>query len=128
MISLNSLRGSVRRIARISGIDALVVGTTAMYTVPTGRTLVVTGVVPRVTVGTAVTVDGSVSLGTSGSFDQIVPTAVTNQMRAVNDEYALPVSAKAVIVPAGGTVTFRRVTGGTGTTLTIDVDLLGYEY
>lgn len=111
-------------LATITGINAKATGTTALYTVPTGKTLIVTGVYVLTTAATAITIGPSADVGVTAG-DIYANTAMT----------ALTTTGKVFQYVTGGVysssaatnvVNFNINTGATGTSQTLTVNLVGY--
>lgn len=122
---------AVTRLATVTGIDAKAVAITTLYTVPTGKSLVVTGIVIRCTAFTV----GSKSIqavasfgGNSATYDDYINSAtytIAAAARAIRDtilDTAYP------IYVAASLFRISIETGSDATTETWAVDVFGYLY
>ena len=116
----------MQRLATITGISATATGSTLLYTVPAGKTLVVIGVIPTVTAQTSATVGATAQVETSPAAADIFPSDLMTGLLAVNDDWTFWAGAKGIVVPAAGTVSFNITVAATATSQTLSVDLIGY--
>lgn len=108
-----------------TGINAKTAASTTLYTVPTGRTLVVTDCIVRVTAASSITAGPSASITASTSGTIFASSAMTG-LTATPQLFAYPTSGISVTASAGETIAFVVGTGATGTSQTVAVDLIGY--
>lgn len=109
-----------------TGINAKTVANTALYTVPGGKTAIVTGYVVRVTAASAVTVGASAGVGNAAGTNNIAASQAMAALVATDDLYAWPIVAASKTATATNSVYFNLGTGATGTSQTVAVDLIGY--
>jgi len=115
-----------RRLATVTGINAKTVAATTLYTVPSGKTAVITRAVIRCTAATAITVAPTVGIGVAaGEDDNFASTALTG-LTTDTAEWHFTRSGLAVKNAAAAVVKLGVDTGATGTSQTIAVDLIGY--
>ena len=122
------LVGSVPTLlSRTTGINLKTIGTTDLYTVPTGKTLVITQVVIRLSAADTIAVVATGGIGTNGTQDDIIPaialtglTGLTKIFMMANNNLISTVAAGDAVVKLGIDV------GATATTATGIVDLFGY--
>lgn len=116
------------KLATVTGIDAKTVAQTTLFTVPTGKSMIVTHVVIRVTAFTvgSKTVQTVASFGgNSATYDDYIDSA-TYTVAAV-DKVTIDSNWAAAPVYAAATVFKLAVeTGSNATTETWAVDVLGY--
>lgn len=122
---------AVTRLATITGIDAKAVAITTLYTVPAGKSLVVTDVVIRCTAFTvgAKTIQAVASFGgnfaTYDDYLNSVTYTIAAAARAIRDTV---LDAAYPIYAAGSTFRLSIETGSDATTETWAVDVFGYLY
>jgi len=114
------------RLITITGVDAKVTGTTTLYTVPTGKTAVITGAVIRCTAATAITVAPALGIGVAAGEDDIFASTALTGLTATTKVWSFGASGLAAPVAAAGVIKLGIDTAATGTSQTIAVDLLGY--
>lgn len=117
----------VQLLSTTTGINAKTAASTTIYTVPAGKTLVVTRVVVRVTAATAITVGASASVTASTSGTIYASNAMTT-LTATPQLFKFPDDGISVTAGAGETIAFVVGTGATGTSQTVSVDLIGYLF
>ena len=122
--------GSILKIATITGINAKTVATTSLYTVPTGKSLIVTLFVVRVTAFTAggKTVQAIYNVGGNATDYNNILNSVSPTIGAVNEYYPIILlDGTNLAVQAATTVlTLNITTGSNATTETWAVDVFGY--
>lgn len=108
-------------------IDVTTTGTTGLYTVPTGRSAVITAVIIRPTTATAVNADGVISVGTNAStYDDIIAATTLTGLDATTEHFVATPGGVSHTGAAAEVITFQVDTAETGTDLTVTVDLIGY--
>jgi hypothetical protein len=127
---MGSLReNAITKLATITGIDAKVVATTALFIVPTGKSLIVSKIVIRITNFTvgAKSVQVIASFGgNSATYDDYLNSityTVTALSKAIQDEV---LDVEIPIYPAATSFRLSIETGSDATTETWAVDLFGY--
>jgi hypothetical protein len=122
--------GTIRRLATSSAINVLVTGTHTLYTVPTGRSAVITAIYARVTSydGTDKTTDVTFNMGgNSADFDDWVDGVSYPTTTAVTVFEIAPVPGTAVAYyTAGYPFTFNVVTASDGVTEQWTLETFGY--
>lgn len=129
VLELHNPRLAPSIVATITGINAKTVATTTLYTVPAGRTLVVTDVIVRCTAFTV----GSKSIqavanigGNSTSFNDFL-NAKTYTISAAGQLKRENVNDTQVVTYAAGVAfSINITTGSNATTETWAVDVIGY--
>lgn len=102
-------------------------GTTTLYTVPTGLSALVTGVMIEITAATAAAGDAVVSIGTNAStYDDIIVATTLTGLDATTEAFMLLVEGNIHKAAAAEVITFQVDTADTGTTLTATVNLIGF--
>lgn len=110
-------------LAIVSTINAKNTGTTALYTVPTGKTAIITSTYIRCTAATAITVGPSVDIGVTAG--DIYPNTALTTLNAANKQFGFFSTGIAQSPTAGQTVNLNINTAATGTSMTIEVIMLG---
>lgn len=109
-----------------TGIDGKTIATTNLYTVPTGKTLIVTEAIVRVTTATAITVPPTLGIGiAAGESDIYAPVSLTG-LNATTKIYRFSASGTYASGSAGQVIKAGIKVGATATTMTISIDLIGY--
>jgi len=110
-----------------TGVNLDTVSTDALYTVPTGRSAIITEVRIRLTTATAPGGDAVVSVGTNAStFDDIIAATTLTGLNLTTEVFAIITPGLSHIGAAAEVITFQIDTADTGTTVTATVDLIGY--
>jgi hypothetical protein len=109
-----------------TGIDAKVVATTNLYTVPAGKTCVVCSTIVRVTAANNITVVPTLGVGIAAGEDDILSSAATTGLNTLGEMWRADVEGVAVTGAAGEIIKLGIDVGATATTMTIAVDLTGY--
>jgi len=109
-----------------TGINAKTVATTNLYTVPAGKTAIITGVIIRCTVATAVTVVPTLGVGIAAGEADIMPSTALTGLDLTTEFYRYSVEGVVVTGAAAAVIKLGIDTGATATTMTIAVDLIGY--
>ena len=114
-------------LAQVTSIDLTSTGTTSLFTVPTGLSARILGLVISPTTATAAGGDAVVSVGTNAStFDDIISATTLTGLSATTEIYNVNTPGISHVAAAGETITFQVDTGDTGTALTATVELIGY--
>lgn len=118
----------VHRLSETTGIDAKTTGTTNLYTVPASTTTIVLGAVVRVTAASGITVAATAGIGIAAGEDDIFASEALTDLLAVGDVWVF--SSQGIIVDGNATevIKFGIDTAATGTSQTLAVDLIGYEF
>jgi len=108
------------------GVDLTTGAKTVIYTVPTGKKLVVTGVLVRVTTGIGTVSDADLGVGTNVNADNIIPSTTLTGMATTDDAELLIPTGSYVLADAGQDVSIEVDIPAGASLLEADVDLLGY--
>lgn len=114
-------------LATVTGINAKTTGTTALYTVPAGKTAILTNAVVRCTAATAITNGPTASIGvTASSYSDIYASA--NIVALTTTSQAFGYSSVGMFAQALTTnvITLNITAAATGTSQTVSVDIMGY--
>lgn len=114
-------------LATITGINSKSTGATALFTVPTGKTAIITACIVRCTAASAITVGPSADVGDSvnGAASVYANTALTTLTTTVK---AFGYSSVGIFdqVAAASVINFNINTAATGTSQTVSVTLIGF--
>lgn len=108
-----------------TGIDGKVVANTALYTVPAGKTLIVTGFVVRATASTAITVGATLGFGNVAGTNNISAAAASG-VNSTTTTYQIALNGSTLLTVAAGVVYLNLTNAATGTSQTLACDLIGY--
>ena len=116
-----------RVLATVTGIDGLANAATTLYTVPSGRTAIITEIVIRCTAADSVGTPASVTVGTNAtSYNDIKGSTTLTSLDATTKAFVISTAGAVVHIATASEVIKINVNGGLGTTLTLAVDLIGY--
>jgi hypothetical protein len=114
-------------LGQATGVNLDAVSTDVLYTVPTGRSAVITSVAVRLTAATAAAGDSIVSVGTNASsYDNIITSSTLTGLDALTETFVIVTGGLIHTAAAAEVVTFNITTADTGTTATAAVELIGY--
>lgn len=124
----NSVLDETRQLlSTVTGVDAAATGSTALYTVPNNKQVMITDVIVQVESATGVTDPATVGVGVAaGEDDIILPTQLIGAL-AANQSYHLDVTGQARIAAAGETISFGVDIAITGTSQNLSVYLIGVQ-
>ena len=113
-------------LARVTGIDGTAIATTTLYTVPTGKSVIVTRVVVRCTAATTPAAGPTFGVGIAAGEDDIVASAA--HAAFINTDTFVIVFPKdpAVVATAAQVIKLGIDTGSTNAAMTLAVDIQGY--
>ncbi len=126
-ITANSLPVIIN-LSATTGIDAKTTGTTSLYTVPAGKTLIVTGATVRCTAASAITIGPTLGIGVAAGEDDIFASTTLTTLTTTAKVFGFTATGMSVKVDAGGIVKLGLDTAATGTSQTLAIDLIGYLY
>ncbi len=121
-------RHLVRGLGLLNSVNGKIVGTTTLYTVPTGNTAIITGCILRLTVVTALTGTMTAGVGIAAGEDDIFPATVLTGFNALNHVYLFNTTGKRVAATSGQAIKLGIDVAFGGTTATMDAQLIGWEY
>jgi hypothetical protein len=108
-----------------TAIDLKTVGSTALYTVPSGKTLVQAYAVVRITAASAITAAATVGFGSNGTQDNLAFPQEMFGTFAAGDKWDIVPLGKGVVVAAAGVVSFGVDVAATGTSQVATVYFFG---
>lgn len=109
-----------------TGIDGKAVANTALYTVPGGKTAIITAATIRCSAATAITVGASAGIGNISGTSNIFSSTAMTTFTTTTQCFQFAAVGVSVITAATGQIFLNIGTGATGTSQTLSVDLLGY--
>ena len=113
-------------ITSINAFDLTAAATTGLYTVPASNTLLLSGIIIRVTSSSNVTVDAQVEIGVNPSTDNLFAVETLVQTRDFNDLWSFWADKSTnVVIPGGETIDLTVVTGAAASSLYADIFLIG---
>lgn len=125
--SIPSWQTGITLISRTQNINALSLGTTTLYTVPSGKSLVVTKVVPRSTTLTGPNTQATASLGANATSYNDFYAANTFLFDAAPEAFTISPTNYVYPVYAAGKVFSLKITvASTSTTELWAIDVFGY--
>ena len=105
---------------------------TTLYTVPTGKTAVVTHIVLRMTSASNVTGVATITAGVTAAWTSILASTALTGFDATGEYIVLHVANPSIVTAAAGVIKLDVATGATttdvGDTYTFNVSLFGYLY
>lgn len=114
-------------LSTITAINGKTTGTTNLYTVPTGKTAVVTAINIRCSAASAITIGPTIGVGVAAGEDDIMMPQ-TNTITATTQSFNWPIIGRSVIAPAAAVIKLGLDTAATGTSQTLEIDVIGYTY
>lgn len=124
--SFGQVTGQMPLLATVTGINAGTVANTALYTVPAGRTAVITGIVVRCTAASAVTSGPNIGVGNVAGTNNIFASATLAALTTTSAIYSFGFAGMSVSTAAAGIIYGNISTAFTGTSQTIAIDVMGY--
>lgn len=109
-----------------AAVNLKTVGTTNLYTVPTGKNAIITDVIIRCTDAASFTVAPAVGVGVAAGEDDIMSSMTLVGFTALNKVFRYSCEGTYVSVAAGSVIKLGVDTGATATTATAEVILRGF--
>lgn len=116
----------VSRLASVAGISGTATGVTSLYTVPAGRTAIITSANVRCTAATAITVGPTLGIGVAAGEDDIYVSTSLTALIVVGQLYGFSTVGMSVSAVAGSVIKAGIDTAASGTSQTLTIDLVGY--
>ncbi len=120
--------GDVGILATVTSIDATSTGTTALYTVPVGKTAVILDAIVRCTAATAISAPAEGGVGIAAGEDDIFSSQSFTSLTASGAHYRFPGGGFSQTAEASDVIRLGIDTAATGTSQTLAVDLIGYVF
>ena len=114
-------------LAEVTGINAKSTGTTTLYTVPSGSTVVILEVVLRCTAATDITAPAEAGVGIAAGEDDIFASQPLYGLTATGKQFTFPNGGLAATAQSDEVIKLGIDTAATGTSQTLDADIIGYE-
>lgn len=108
-------------------INLKTTGNTTLYTVPSLTSVMIGRIVIKITSASSITGVGSISLGTSASANEIIPTTVLTGLSSVDKYYTITPTGTSLTANAADQIILKVVSGYTATTATATVYLYGSD-
>ena len=116
----------IRQLANSVAIDAFSATAQAVYTAPPSKQVVITGLTLRCTAAVAVSAPATVKLEINPAAGDLFDAEILTAVLAVDDQWSFVAEGRGLVVPAGGQVDVTVTNAATGTSQTLNADLLGY--
>lgn len=122
-----SMDGS-RLLSSVSGINLLSTGNTALYTVPTGLTLLVDAVILRCTEATAITSPASAGAGEGAGANNVFPAQILTGLNQAALFFMFPPGGTIAVLTAGQVLNLGVTAPAVGTSQLVSADLIGRTF
>lgn len=109
----------------VTGVNAKTVANTTLFTVPTGKTAIVTSVVVRCTAATAITAGPTVNISTTATGD-IFASVTMSALSSTTKAYIFTSTGGTTVAAATTTVKFNLTAVATGTSQVLTIMVIGY--
>ena len=110
----------------VTSVDLGAVATTNLYTVPTGKTAIITDAVLKPTTATAAVGDAVVGIGVAAGEDDIFSSQTLTGLNLTTERFKFLSSGVSVTAAAAAVIKAGVDTADTGTALVANVYLIGY--
>lgn len=110
----------------LTGISGTATSQNLAFTIPSGRTFIMTGFVARCTAATAITVGPSISVGSTSGGTDIYPSTAITALTATTKAFNQPIIGMTLALAAASTIYFNITNAATGTAQTLAFDIRGY--
>lgn len=118
-----------QKLATITGINTKSTGQTNLYTVPTGKTCVITQAIVRCTAASAITNGPTASIGfTSTAYTDIYIAENMMVLTGTTAIFGYVTVGMSAIAVATTIIKFNISSASSGTSQTVAVDLIGYLF
>lgn len=130
---IEALNQGIHNLSTTTGIDLSAIGTTALYTVPTGQSAIIIGAIVRVTdltSGSTVSSDVALGIGVDSAQGDIISSQTLTNLRALNDAFHISNTNSLLRVATAGEIISAGIDTGavvtSGSTFEAAIDLIGY--
>lgn len=114
-------------LATVTGINAKSVAATNLYTVPSGKTAILTSATVRCTAASAITAGPTASIGVvSSSFADIYASATMSALTTTSSAFGYTSTGMFGQAATTTVIKFNLTNAATGTSQTVAVDIMGY--
>lgn len=118
---------AITPLATVTGINGKSTGTTALYTVPSGKTAYVTNIIISSSSATAITVGPTASAGyVSSAYADLYASATMTALQAAGTAFGWTSTGMFETIPAASVIYLNITTGSTGTSQTLSADVVGF--
>jgi len=126
---------SVQILSTVTAVDLKTTGQTTLYTVPTGKVCVVSAINFRITAADNATVNPTVNIGITPTFDQWIAnifdsmlgsTSAVGEMQCIDATSIIGGGSPVPVFTAGEVIKADITVGATATTYTASIDVIGY--
>lgn len=107
-------------------VDTFSATAQAVYTAPTSNKVVITKLVLRCTAASAVTVPATAKVEINPAAGDLWDAESLIGVLAVDDTWVFDAEARGLVVPAGATVDVTVTIAATGTSQTLQAEVIGY--
>lgn len=115
-------------LATVNSISGTAVASTALYTVPAGKTCVVTSAIIKCTAATSITNGPTAGIGNTTSTNTIFASSAMTALTAASTIFGFNLTGISVYTAAASVIYLNISTGSTGTSQSLSCDLIGYIY
>lgn len=122
------LNDTKQLLATVSSIDATSTGSTVLYTVPSGKRVMVTDVIVSVDSATSVTNPITAGVGIAAGEDDIIASTELTNLLVADQTYTLDAFGQSRIARPGDVISFGIDAAITGTAQSLSVYLFGVQY
>lgn len=122
----SSIKGGIPVLSTTTAIDGKTIANTSLYTVPAGKTAVITGAAVRCSAATAITIGPSAGVGNVAGTNNIFASAAITALQTTTDVFGFSLVGMSKVTAAAGQIFLNLGTAATGTSQTLAVDLYGY--
>lgn len=116
----------ILRLASVTGIDAKTVATTNLYTVPSGKSAIITTAIFRLTTVSGISGTLKAGIGVAAGENDILASEEFTAFNTTGKVRVVPVQGNSALATATSVIKLGIDTAFTGTTATLTVDLFGY--
>ena len=116
----------VYKLSTTGSFDFLTVGSRILYTVPTGKTVIIQKIITRYGPNADLGIQGVSSLGTNSNVDNMIATMNIGKIEGDYQIDRLAENTGFIIISGGQSVRYSINTAPSATSGSITVDLFGY--
>jgi len=109
-----------------AGVDAKVVASTILYTVPAGKTAIIHGITVRCTAASGISAGATAQVEVAPTSGDIFGSQTWAGVHAQHDRWDYAAGGKSKVITAGQNLLLNITAGATGTSQTMSVDIVGH--
>lgn len=118
---------AITPLATVTGINGKTVGTTALYTVPAGKTAYITNLILSVTAATAITGGPTASAGvTASAYADLYASVTITALQGTPTAFGFSSVGMFETLSTGSVLYLNITSGSTGTSQTLAADVVGF--